>query len=798
MLKNYIKIALRNMGKNKFSTFINVTGLAVGMAVAILIGLWIYDELSYNKYFKNYDRVVRIMQHQTFNGNTGTQNSMPLPLAGVLRKDYGNVFKYMVMSSWTQEHILTYRDKKLNREGNYMQEEAPELLTLDMVKGDRNALKDPSSIIINERLAKALFGDEDPMGKAIKMDNRINAKVTGVYKNLPKNTEFNDMDYITTWALYVSAEPWLKSNVDNWGNNSWQVFAQLQPGADLEKVNLAIRDVKLKNVARTGDNLAKSFKPVIFVFPMNRWHLLDEFKNGINTGGRIQFVYMFGIIGIFVILLACINFMNLSTARSERRAKEVGIRKTIGSLRSQLIKQFFSESLLITLFGLALSVVLVLAALPWFNEVADKEMHILWANPLFWVICIVFSLITGLVAGSYPALYLSSFQPVQVLKGTFKAGKNAALPRKILVVLQFTVSITLIIGTIIVFRQVQHTKNRPVGYNRAGIVQILMKTEPVHQHFDAVRTDLLASGKVEEISESSSALTQIWSNWSGFEWKGKAPDLQDDFAYIQISPEFGKVSGWNVIDGRDFIRNNKADSNSMILNESAAKFMNLKHPVGEIVRHGDSKYTIVGVTRDMVMSSPYNPVKPALFVFNREAQAFMTVRVKATVNMSEALAEIEEVFKKYDPEAPFDYKFTDSEYAQKFADEERVGKLSAFFASLAIFISCMGLFGMASFMAEQRTKEIGVRKVLGASVLNIWSLMSKDFVLLVVISLVIASPVAYYFMESWLQNYKYRAELSWWIFAITAIVAILITICTVSFQAIKAALSNPVRSLRSE
>jgi putative ABC transport system permease protein len=797
MFKNYIKIAWRSMTKNRFSTLINISGLAVGMAVGMLIGLWIWDELTYNKYFKNYDRLVQVMQHQTLNGNVGTQNSMPLPLGYYLRQNYKSDFKYVVLSTWTTQHILTFDDKKLNYEGNYMQPEAPDMLSLKMLKGTRNGLNDPSSILLSAKLAKALFGDADPMGKTLKIDSKWNVKVTGIYEDLPKNTSFNNMDFIAPWELYRTTLPWVKTMENRWGNNSWQIFCLLKPGADINRVTARIKDIKANYLASTGDKLGASFKPAIFLFPINKWHLYSEFKNGINTGGRIQFVWMFGIIGVFVILLACINFMNLSTARSEKRAKEVGIRKTIGSVRSQLIWQFFSESLLVTIFSLVLSLVLVQLTLSWFNQVADKNMAILWGSPIFWIICISFSLLTGMVAGSYPAFYLSSFKPVKVLKGTFKAGPYAALPRKVLVVIQFTVSITLIIGTLIVFRQVQFTKNRPVGYNRNGMVQINMKTEHIHTHFDAVRTDLLQTGTIMEIAESGSALTEVWSNWSGFDWKGKDANIQDDFAYIPISPEFGKVAGWKVIDGREFLRHNAADASGMILNESAVKFMSLKHPVGEIVRHG-KRYTVVGVIKDMVMSSPYDPVKPTIFVLLNEPESFMNLRINPNVSVREAIRKAEAVFKKYDPDSPFNYSFTDTEYAKKFPDEERVGQLSAFFTSLAIFISCMGLFGMASFMAEQRTKEIGVRKVLGASVFNIWRLMSKDFVLLTIISLAIAIPVAHYFMNGWLQNYKYRADLSWWIFASTGLGAILITLCTVSYQSIKAAIANPVKSLRSE
>jgi putative ABC transport system permease protein len=800
MFKNYLKISWRNLTKNKAHTFINVTGLSVGMAVAILIGLWIWDEISYNKNFQNEDRIVQVWQHQTFNGKVGSQVAMPIPLGTMLREEYtgkGKDFKYLTLSSWNYEHILAVGDKKLTQTGSYMQPEVTEMLTLNMLKGTRGGLKDPLSILLSQKVATALFGSDDPMNKTIKLDNKQLLKVTGVYEDLPRNSTFNELNIILPWDQYPIAQEWIKRASTQWGNNSFQIFAQLNANADINKVNARIKGLKEKNIALAGDKVGASFKPVVFLHPMVKWHLYSEFKDGINTGGAIQFVWLFGIIGVFVLLLACINFMNLSTARSEKRAKEVGIRKTVGSLRSQLIGQFFSESLMVTAFAFIFSILLVLLILPWFNQVAGKTVGILWANPLFWILGLGFALFTGVVAGSYPAFYLSSFQPVKVLKGTFKAGRFAALPRKILVVLQFFVSATLIICTIIVFRQVQFTKNRPVGYDRTGLVQISLKSEDIHKSFAAVRNDLLQSGAILEMAESNSPLTSVNSNNSGLNWRGKAPDLQDDFGTIYITPEFGKVANWKIIEGRDFSRAYVSDTTAMILNESAAKFMNFKHAVGEVVEWG-KKYKVIGVVKDMVMSSPYEPVKPSIFVISNDIEGTMNLRLNPKMSTHDAMAKIEAVFKQYDPGSPFEYKFTDDEYANKFANEERVGKLAGFFTLLAIFISCMGLFGMASFMAEQRIKEIGVRKVLGASVFNLWRLMSTDFIILVSISLLIAIPMAYYLMQGWLQDYKYRAELSWWIFGLTAVGAIVITVLTVSYQSIKAALANPVKSLKTE
>ncbi|HZY37473.1 MAG TPA: ABC transporter permease [Mucilaginibacter sp.] len=797
MFRNYLKIAWRNLLKNKTHSFINITGLSVGMAVAILICLWIWDELSYNKYHEHYDRIVQVMQHQTTNGDVGTKRALPIPLGVKLRNDYKADFKYVVLSTWTEEHVIANGDKKLTSKGNFMQPEAPDMLTLKMLRGNRSCLTDPSSVLLSASLARSLFGDANPMDRMLKMDNQLNVKVTGVYEDLPQNATFNDMAFIAPWDLYVATRPDVKDYVNIWANDSWQIFAQLQPGADINHVAEKIKDLKLSGLAAQHDVLGVSFKAVLFLQPMSKWRLYQEFKNGVNIGGAIQLVWLFGIIGVFVLLLACINFMNLCTARSEKRAKEVGIRKTAGSLRSQLIVQFFTESVLVAFFAFLLAVLLVTLALPWFNQVADKRMAVLWSSPVFWLLGIIFSLITGVIAGSYPAFYLSSFQPVQVLKGTFKAGPLASLPRKILVVLQFVVSVTLIIGTIVVFRQVQFTKNRPVGYSRSGLLQVAMRTPDIHNHFGAFRNELLRSGAVAEVAESEGPVTFLMSDNQGITWKGKDPNLQDDFGTVPVTPEFGKTIGWKIKEGRDLSRDYPGDSSAIILNEAAVKFTGLKNPVGEVIKW-DKNYRVIGVVKDIVMDSPHDPVRPTMFYLLQYPGGFIDIRINPAMDTRQALDKIEAVFKRFDPASPFDFKFTDTEYAKKFDFEERIGKLTGFATILAIFISCMGLFGMASFMAEQRTKEIGIRKVLGASVFSLWRLMSKEFALLVIIALAVAIPIAIYVMNGWLQQYKYQSGLSCWIFAGTALGAILITLLTVSFQSIKAALANPVSSLKTE
>lgn len=767
----------------------------MGMAVAMLIGLWIWDELSFNKYNKNYDRIAQLMQTQDFGGQLDTWQTMPYPVGDALRERYGSDFRQVVMSSWDFYRVLSVGDKKLRKIGKFMEPNGPALMDVQMLSGSRDALKDPSAILLSASTAAAYFGQEDPVGKTIRVDNKENLVVRGIYKDLPFNSSFSKVGFIAPWSVYIrNNQPGLLDNKDNWGLNAFLVYVELADNVTMSTASAKIAKLRADHLSEED----KRFNPVIFLHPMSKWHLHEEFKNGVNTGGRIQFVWLFGIIGMFVLLLACINFMNLSTARSEKRAREVGIRKSIGSLRSQLIGQFFSESFLVVLLAFVLCVAITQLTLPFFNTVADKKMSIPWGNPVFWLAGIVVTLLTGLLAGSYPAFYLSSFQPVKVLKGTFRVGRHAALPRKILVVMQFTVSLVLIIGTIVVFRQVQFARTRPVGYSREGLVIMELNVPNIHDHFEAVRSELINSGAIIEMSEASTPTTNVWQTTGDISWKGKDPTLTIDMPTVAVSSGYGKAVGWQFKAGRDFSRDYSSDSSGLVVNEAAVKFMGLKDPVGELVQWGDKSFTIIGVVKDMVMESPYQPVRPAIFCMNSDNMGLMLIRIHPKLDAQTALAKIESVFKRYSPEQPFDYRFVDVEYAKKFGTEVRVGKLTAFFSVLAIFISCLGLFGMASFMAERRTKEIGVRKVLGASVFNLWTMLSKDFVKLVGLAFLIAGPVGYYFMNEWLAGYQYRAELSWWVFVVAGAGALIVTLVTVSFQSVKAALMNPVKSLKAE
>ena len=791
MIKNYFKAAWRNLKKSKVYSFINIGGLAIGMSVAMAIGLWVWDELSFDKYHKNYHRIAQVWQFVKFDAEKSSYNSMPIPLAAELRTKYAE-FEAVSVSTYNRDVILTTGDKKLSRTGMFAEPDFPKMITPEMLAGTYDGLKDIHSIMISQSLAKAIFGNENPLSKIIRLNNKEDVKVAAVYKDFPGNSSFNNVFFLASWELLTTMDGYAKFASDQWDENSFQLFAQLKPGADIKKVSAKIKDIRMNMED------PPKYKPEFFLHPMSKWHLQGDFKNGVNEGGLIKLVRLFGIAGVFVLLLACINFMNLSTARSEKRAKEVGIRKTLGSARSQLVQQFFSESMLVSFIALMFCIVIVQLLLPFFNQITNKNMTILWTNPLFWLFAITFSLITGLIAGSYPALYLSSFRPIKVLKGSFKAGRLVSLPRKVLVVFQYTISVTLIIGTIVVFRQINYAKDRPLGYDSNGLIEVSMTTPDLRSHFEALRTDLLNTGAVAELSQSSQSVVSDYGGTTNVSWKGKTPDSRPLLMANSVSHDFGKTIGWKILEGRDFSKDFSMDTSAIILNQAAANLMGFKAPLDETVKFGGKDFRVIGVVSNMIKGSPFEAVKPSVFTINPRALNVINIKLSSHSSVSASLVKIENVFKKHNPAAPFEYKFADEQYAAKFATEQRIAKLAGFFAVFAIFISCLGLFGLASFVAEQRRKEIGIRKVLGATIASVWQLLSREFLLLVVISLLIASPVAWYMMNQWLENYQYRTQIVWWIFGAAASSALIITLLTVSFHAIKAALANPVKSLRTE
>lgn len=795
MIRNFLKIAWRNLLKNKVYSVINILGLAAGMAVALLIAFWIWDEVTFDRYHANHKQLAQVMTTYTDNdGKKGTGPAVCMPLGNELRSKFGSDFKNISMTSWNFGHVLAVGEEKITANGMWVEENFPSMFTIKMLSGNIHALSDPSAILINASLAKTLFGNGEAVNKMIRLDNKDNYKVAGVFEDLPPNTTLNETTLFLPWKKYHTSEQWLKDAATQWNNHSWQAFVQVGDNINMDKLSK-----KIKNVVMVHKNAATEGVEEAVLYPMDKWRLYSDWKDGKAAGGRIQFVWLFSMIGVFVLMLACINFMNLSTARSEKRAKEVGIRKTVGSVRSQLIRQFLSESVLVAFVSFVFSIIFVILLMPVFTKLADKKIALPWSNVYFWLIALFFTVITGLISGSYPALYLSRFEPIKVLKGTFRVGRFASLPRKILVVVQFTFSIALIIGTIMVFKQIQHAKNRPVNYRNKGLITVMMTTPELYGKYNVIRSELLASGVVDDMAQSSCPTTGIWSNTIGFKWQGKDPNSLPSFGTIAVTESFGKTIGWKIIDGRDFSREFGTDSFTMVLNEAAVKQIGMKQNiVGQKLQWNDKDYTVIGVVKDMIMESPYKPVVPTVFLYDPNWANVFTVAIKQDVPVRTALSRIEAVFKKFNPAAPFDYKFNDEEYAKKFADEVRVGNLATFFTILAIFISCLGLFGLASFVAEQRKKEIGVRKVLGASTYNLWQMLSKEFALLVGVSCFIAIPLAWYYLNKWLAQYDYRASISFWIYIISGAGALIITLITVSFQAIKAALANPVKSLRTD
>jgi putative ABC transport system permease protein len=805
MYKNYFKVAVRNLVRNLGYSTINITGLACGMAVAMMIGLWLFDELTFNKHFKNYERIAQVTKGGTFEGKYYQgQKYLPYPLIEELQGTYAQNFKYVVPSSGPGgfEAVLSTGDKKLSKTGMYIGENAPEMLSLEMLSGNWSGLKELHNILISESTAKAFFGASDPLGKPIKKNNNTELTVAGVYKDFPRNTAFYNLDFMEPWSLYLQERQYIKAQ--GWDNHFLFAYVEIAPNKTMEEAAENIRKAEMKaiqNLDYMKHELQYDYD--VLLHPMRDWHLYSNYKEGELQTGPIQFVWFIGAIGGFVLLLACINFMNLSTARSEKRAKEVGIRKTVGSVRSQLIAQFFSESFLVVIFSFVAALLIVYISLPWFNEVAAKEMALPVNAPEFWLTALGFIFFTGFIAGSYPALYLSGFKPVTILKGALRHGRSASLPRKVLVVVQFSVSVVLIICTAGIYQQLLFVKDRAVGYDREGLIMVNKKSNAFDIKGDALRAELRKTGVVSEIGESGGAITGMWSNNGGFNWEGKDPNFDANFATLNVSPEFGRTVGWKFIAGRDFSPDIASDSSAIVLNKSAVEYMNLKDPVGKAIRwtnrawEVDQEFQVVGVIDDMIMNSPFEPVKPAVYM-TYGYERVLLMRISPGVSASDALPKIEQVFAQVIPDIPFDYKFADQEFAAKFSNEERIGKLAALFATLAIMISCLGLFGLASFIAEQRNKEIGIRKVLGASVASLWRLLSQEFVLLVIAACVLAIPLSYYILSKAIGAYEYRTNLSWWIFAGAGMAALAIALLTVSFQAIKAALSNPVNSIRNE
>lgn len=784
MIKTYFKIAYRNLLRSKGFSFINILGLAIGMAGAMLVMLWIQNEFSYDKFHEKKDRLYSVWNRDTFDGKLQCWNTTAQIVGPTLKKDYPEI-EDMSRFSNADNILLSVGDKKLNTIGSMVDPAFLRMFSFPLKEGNvTTALNGSYSVVLTEKLAHKIFGDEPAMGKMVRFNNEDNFTVTGILKDLPNNTQFN-FEYLAPWD-YMVKKGWAD---DYWENNSTSNYVLLKPGASLETVNNKIKNIVIEH---TG----KKQKTEVFLHPAEKWRLYSSFENGVITGGRIDIVKIFGITAAFILLIACINFMNLSTARSEKRAREVGIRKVAGARKNSLVIQFLAESIMLSLIAVVIALVIVNLSLPAFNKMTDKQLFIQWDNIYFWLVFASFTLFTGIIAGSYPAFFLSSFKPIKVLKGTFKSANALIAPRKVLVVLQFTFAIQLIIATIVVQRQLKYAMKRDIGYKKDNLLYVSFQGD-IKKNYSLIKGSLLSKGIASHVVKSSSALTEHWSDSWDFEWQGKDPNNKIDVIRFSSDKDLLQTTGMKLAAGRDLdLEQYPTDSSACLINETAAKTMGFKNPIGQTIKDDGFAMHVVGVVKDFILESPYQPVQ-AMVIGPRWFNG-MHIKLSEWKPVAENLEAAAAVFKQYNSEYPFEYRFIDESYARKFNNEKKTSQLAGLFAALTIFISCLGLFGLAAYMAENRVKEIGVRKVLGASVPRIAGLLSKDFIKLVIIAILIASPASWMAMNMWLKNYSYRTDISWWIFPVSGAIAILIALLTVSSQAIKAAMANPIKSLRTE
>lgn len=787
MLANYFKLTFRILFRNKAFSSINITGLAIGIACTILILLLVRHEISYDQFHKNKDRTYLLYNRAKIDGKIECWSSTPMVLGSVLKTSYPEV-EQVARVNWVAAFTLKAGDKQIQPEGYLTEPGFLKIFDFPLLKGNsETALNDARSIVITERLAKILFGNEEAMGKTIKIDSNALFTVAGVAKDLPNNTQFW-FDYLVPWT-YMKELGW---DNPNWSENSIvKTYVLLKPGTSEETANNHFR-----NIIKTH---AKDINNEVFVHPMKKWHLWSHFENGKIAGGGIEHVRMLGIIAGIILLIACINYMNLSTARSMKRAREVGIRKVVGARKGLLVGQFLWESILYAFIAAILALIIAQLGLNWFNNTMFAQLSIPWADIDFWLYGIVFIMLTGILAGSYPAFYLSAYKPMRVLKGIFKGPRALITPRKILVVAQFSFAITLIICTIIIYRQIDYAKNRDLGFNKENLAFVYLKGD-MRKNYDLINRELKNSNAITDFTWTNSPIIDVWTWDDKFEWTGKDPGQRHSVAKYVTDNRFIKTFGLTLVAGRDInIEEYPADSTAMLLNETAANLMGFKDPIGQQIKNKSGTWHVVGVIKDFI-TSPYQSPYPVTIEgpANKNWFGTLSLRLNSKNAVNDNLAKIGDIFKKYNPDYTFDYRFADFMYDFRFFGEKQQAKLATFFAGLAILISCLGLFALSAYMAESRIKEIGVRKVLGASVARITLILSKDFLKLVLISFAIASPAAWWFMNGWLRDYPYRVSVSWWIFALTGVMSLLIAAATISYQSVRAAMTNPVKSLKTE
>ncbi|PHN95336.1 acetylornithine deacetylase [Maribacter sp. 6B07] len=781
MIKNYLKIAWRNLWKNKGYSMLNIFGLAIGITCAAMILLWVEDEVGYDANFDKQDVVYYVPTNQQYEGEWRTFHSTPGPLAEVLKEEVPGILG--AARTKEEDFLFQVGETAINKNGRYADPDFLSMFSLSFVEGNlETVFDDVDAIVISQETATQLFGENiSAINKVIKINNEESYTVSGVYEDLPHNVTYS-FDWVVPFDHFAKDNEW----VNEYDRNFADTFVELSPEANFDVVN---NKVKAILPMKTEDD-----ETIAFLFSMKDWHLRSAFEGGKNIGGQITYVRLFSLIALIILLIACINFMNLATARSEKRANEVGVRKVLGSGRKGLISQFMAEAIITAGLSSVLSVLLLKLLVPQFNTMIGKQLALNLVNPTHLLTLLGITLICGLVAGWYPAFYLSSFKPVDVLKGARRSKGSASMIRKGLVATQFVVSIVFIISTIIVYQQVQHVKGRDLGYNKENLVKIPVNGDMI-KNFKPIEEDMKASGMIESIGFINSDILSGGNNTSGLSWQGGV-DTEDVLVSVRdITVDFFNTTGMKIIEGRGFSNNPAQDSVNIIVSESFAKLMGSGSAIGKTI---EEDYPVIGVVKDYVYGDMYGSSDPVIF-FNDPSQArFLYVKTTTGIETSLALNAMEATLHKFNPAFPFEYEFVDDTYDAKFKSEQLIGNLSQVFALLAILISCLGLFGLSAFTADQRRKEIGVRKVLGSSITGIVGLLSKDFMKLVGVAIIIATPIAWLLMQNWLEGFAYRTSINAWAFIIAGAVAIVIALLTISFQAINAARVNPVKSLRTE
>ncbi|WP_194852242.1 ABC transporter permease [Nonlabens antarcticus] len=787
MIRNYIKIAWRNLWKSKGYSALNIFGLAIGITCAALIFLWVEDELNYNTYFADSELIYEVPSNQEYDGEWRTfKQATPGPLAADLKRNVPGIdFTSRVRESG---FLLNANDKSINKTGSYVDPEYLNIFKFDFLEGDAStALKDIKSIVITRTMADQLFGEDvHVLGESIKLNNQEIFKITGVVADLPPNVTY-DFDCLLPFRNFEVDNPWTKE----YGANFANTFVKLAPNSDFETVDQGVRDFVMNKFGEDDS--------VFFLHAMKDWHLrgTESYENGEPAGGRILYVRLFTVVALFILLIACINFMNLSTARSEKRANEVGVRKALGSDKRSLINQFITEAVMTTAIASLFSIAFITILLPFYNTLIEKQLTIGWDNPMHIIGLVVITLGLGILAGLYPAFYLSSFKPVDVLKGVRTTSGSASFIRKGLVIGQFAISIVFIICTFTVYEQIQYVKGRDLGYNKENLLRVPVNGDIV-KNFEPIQQELLAGNQIKNIALCDSQILNGGNNGSGLTWQGGNDTENILVSYRHVSNDFFQTVGIKLIDGRPFSTDIAKDSTSAIISETFARLMGEGSAVGKKINRWGDDFTVIAVAEDYLYGDMYGTSDPVLFLNAPDQARFLYLRFPREADVTAALHQIEQTLTKYNPAFPLEYEFVDAGFDAQFKSENLVGKLSQIFALIAVIISCLGLFGLSAYTAEQRRKEIGVRKVLGSSVTNIVKLLSRDFLKLVLISVIIAIPVGYFLMDNWLQDYAYRIEFNFWIFLFAAVIALAIALLTVSFQAVKAAIANPVNSLKTE